>query len=557
MRRSERYCLFAMAVIYAGPIVVMTLWASSAHSVRSVVTVPLTALLLACLIASVTRTWRIFFLVQLPLWLLSVAYTAYTLIFGFPPGHTLAGIVAATTVEELRGYFVLTQAKWALVFLLAGTVCYLLLSLRAPRESIFARQKSGLSRATIYLLLPVAAYAVLNPAELIDGISYDPAIGSLMFLAGDLPEANKQYRGSRVHKIPYGARRFGGEEVHILVVGESVRRDSWSVYGYGRRTTPFLNTLTDDVIFLQDATADANLTDWSVPIILTGITPEGFSIDNVRGNLLDLAKEAGYRTAWLVNQDIDISTAIGIDADRLVFPPDFHANINGRHTQDGELLPAYREEIARAGAARFIGIHMMGSHWEYYRRYPAAFQQFGAARELTRLSMLSVLLDDKSAQSAIVDAYDNNTLYTDWFLHQIIEQARTLTVPVTVTFFPDHGEDLQLFDGEVGHGQPTYTQHAFEIPAFVWVSDAYRKSHPDKVAALRENAKRAIRSHNVFYTVADLMGITWPGVDAKRSFASDSFVADTTMKYAAGGVLVQRPQRETAAAGRQTSRSLE
>jgi len=123
-------------------------------------------------------------------------------------------------------------------------------------------------------------------------------------------------------------------------------------------------------------------------------------------------------------------------------------------------------------------------------------------------------------------------------LKQIIEPARRLTVPATVTFFPDHGEDLQLLDGHSGHGAPEYTPHAFSIPAFVWINDAYAKAHPDKVAALRRNAGKQIRSHDVFGTLADLMDITWPGQQAARSFASDGFVPDRMAKYSAGGVLV-------------------
>src|SRR3954471_20531109 len=66
----------------------------------------------------------------------------------------------------------------------------------------------------------------------------------------------------------------------------------------GRSTTPYMDKLKNEAIFLQDAVADANLTFWSVPIILTGITPEQFTTAPIRGNIVDLAKEAGYSTTW-------------------------------------------------------------------------------------------------------------------------------------------------------------------------------------------------------------------------------------------------------------------
>jgi glucan phosphoethanolaminetransferase (alkaline phosphatase superfamily) len=276
-----------------------------------------------------------------------------------------------------------------------------------------------------------------------------------------------------------------------------------------------------------------------VPMILTGLTPQEAESGHAGGNLLDLAKEAGYTTSWLVNQDIGISTLLGMAADHLEYPPDLQEGRFGRRALDEVLLPAYRREIARTGHARLIGMHVMGSHWEYYLRYPKSFQRFGSPE---RLSMLTSASTDRSMVADLNDSYDNTVLYTDWFLQQIIEQARGLDVPATVTFIPDHGEaSPYLDDGAVGHGATHYVPAEFEIPAFIWINAAFRKAHPSKVAALEANASKEIRSHDVFYTVADLMGITWPGASPEKSFASMHFVPDTTKQHLARGVLVTRP----------------
>ena len=52
---------------------------------------------------------------------------------------------------------------------------------------------------------------------------------------------------------------------------------------------------------------------------------------------------------------------------------------------------------------------------------------------------------------------------------------------------------------------------------------------------------QGFRSHNVFYTEAELMGIRWPGAADRLSFASRRFVSDRLMKRVAGGVLVVAP----------------
>jgi glucan phosphoethanolaminetransferase (alkaline phosphatase superfamily) len=241
---------------------------------------------------------------------------------------------------------------------------------------------------------------------------------------------------------------------------------------------------------------------------------------------VDLAREAGYSTAWLMNQDPHLSLLAGVHADRTVYAAFMPGPVANRPQFDESLLADLHREIERTGKPRFIGLHLIGSHWAYDQRYPAAFALFHSASE--------------SPNQRDLDAYDNSIAYTDWILGQIIEQARALSVPATVTYISDHGEDLYALDGKSGHGRASYTKHQFEIPAFVWVNSAYRAAHPDKVQAMVQNAAKEIRSHNIFYSVADLMGIRWPGASPSESFASLSFVPDVQSPFSAGGTSVAR-----------------
>ena len=538
MRPVEKWCLLAIGFVYCAPIVTMMWWAAGSQRARGIMSIALVAVLLAFVIAVATRTWRRFFLAQLPLVLLAVAFACYTLAFHMPPGRTLALLVLLTSWEEVRGFLLLPQGTFLLALLSMWCVAYFVLAAALGDVRIFVRPVNQISRAILVLMLPLTAYAALDPAQLIDGIALNPMAGSLMFIGGRLVQESHELNGSLVSKKAYGAHRDGAEEVHIFVLGESARRDSWSAYGYRRPTTPYMDTLKGEAIFLQHAKTDANLTEIAVPILLTGLKPAQYSLDKIHGNFFDLAHEAGYSTAWLVNNSPEISDMIGIHPDRRELPPDLNGNINGRHTLDEALLDAYRSEISRGGSARFIGLHIMGSHWEYYARYPKAFQKFGAKPGQDKVSMVSVLMNDPKVEAALVDEYDNSLLYTDWILQQIIEAARTLKVPASVTFISDHGESLQMLDGTAGHGAPVYSQHEFEIPAFVWINDAYRSVHPDVVRDLKSNANKVIRSHNLFGTLAQLMGIHWPGADAHQSFASSQFVPDTDMPFIAGGVQV-------------------
>jgi glucan phosphoethanolaminetransferase (alkaline phosphatase superfamily) len=532
-----------LGALWGAPFIAMLLWSLSTQALRSVLTLVFTTILVTMPLAACTRTWRRFFLWTFPLWVVAAAYSTCAVLSDKVPGSAMALLLSGASWEEISGLFGVWQQKWMTLPIAGILALYLVLASRLPVWPVLSRKITAVVRVLLVLTVPMAVYAAQNSAQLAAGVALNPIIGSLMFFGVQMPRAHAELHGKLVVKAPFHAQRTGtDEEVHVLVVGESARRASWSAYGYARATTPYLDGLKKDgeAIFLRDAMSDANLTILAVPMILTGLTPQQTAPGrHLGGNLLDLAKEAGYTTSWLVNQDVGVSTLMGIAADHLEYPPDLHEGLFSRRTLDETLLPAYRREIARAGHARLIGMHVMGSHWEYYLRYPKSFQRFGSAQ---RISTLSSATTDRSKVADLADAYDNSVLYTDWFLQQLIEQARALQVPATVTFIPDHGEASPYLDGgAVGHGSAHYVPAEFEIPAFIWVNAAYRKAHPEKVAALEANASKEIRSHDVFYTVADLMGITWPGAAPERSFASERFVPDATKQHLARGVLTTRP----------------
>ena len=542
MSAATRYRLYILGALYSAPYLAMIIWSAfnAAYKLRSVLALAATAVLVSLLLAGCTRTWRRFFLVAFPCVVASVAYTAYSIGFGIVPGHTLGIVLMSASFEEVRGLWTLWQSKWLVLPAVGSLLAYLWLAYHLPKQPIFAGRVNLGARVLLFLSLPPLAYAAHSAPQLVDGLAVNPVTGSLMFVAGQLPRARAEIHGAGVHKVPFNARRItAGEEVHVLIVGESARRASWSLYGYPRQTTPYLDKIREELVVMQHAMADANLTSHAVPMILTGVAPRDFGPAALRGNLFDLAKEAGYSTAWLVNQDLDVTTSIGITPDRLEFPPDPQAGLFGRHLFDDVLLPTYQRELARGGSARFIGIHIMESHWEYFRRYPPSFQHFGDTKDL---NLGSLFFTGGNIERDLTDSYDNSVLYTDWFMQQVIEAARKLNIPAAVTFIPDHGESLPGLDaGMAGHGGPVYSASQYEIPAFIWVNDAFRAAHPRQLAALRSNATKEVRSHDFFYTVADLMGISWPENNPERSIASETFAPDLSRQELVGGVLALRP----------------
>jgi glucan phosphoethanolaminetransferase (alkaline phosphatase superfamily) len=532
--------VLAPFLLFCVPLAALAAWLVKAKGLQSLCAYLVSIAMALALVALVTKVWRLFFLVQLPILVLSAAFAMCTFTYNSPPGDLLSYVLATSSGEELRGFFTIWQGLRYLLAVGLLTIVYLALAIWAPSRPIFTGRYPRIRWIFLGTVLALTAVAAQSPMAFIDGLAANPAIGTAFFVGGPLANARAAVGGSAVAKQRFGAARINAEEVHILVIGESARRDSWSVYGYQRKTTPTLEALDGEAVFFRHAVADANFTVCVVPILLTGMNPDQFDMHNIRGNLVDLAQEAGYSTAWLMNQDPHISLLTGVHADRMVYPPSFRTLASGHSPLDETLLPHLRAEISRHGSARFIGLHTIGSHWEYDTRYPPSFERFGSGKGLTYLSALNEKSDPR-----VLDSYDNSVAYTDWFLGQVIKQARQLTVPVTVTYIADHGEDLYVLDGNTGHGTATYTQHQFDIPAFIWMNGPFRAAHPDKVRALLLNADKEIRSHNVFYSMADLMGIQWPGASPADSYASDRFVPDLQSPHIAGGTLVPRVDAPT------------
>lgn len=514
---GRRACLAAGAALGLLPYAVMVYWLAAHRSPLVAVDYAAVVFAVLILLALVAGTVRRLHAVHAPLFFVTLIFTGYAIVSGELAGYPIAFVLETSSWEEVRGFFGTWQQQKLLLLVLLAAVAYIGVGLGMPSRY----RLTGRPRATRWIAIGTfgvaAALAALDSDQFIQGAAATPILGSVLFINGPLSSANLAVNGAHLRKRPYGATRHGGREIHILVVGESSRRASWSAYGYSRPTTPFMEALKHEAIFLDNARSDANVTVYAVPMLLTGAAPETFSLQTVHGNLIDLAKEAGYHSSWLANQDAGISYLVGMAADESFYTFTVSKPTYVVYPPDEVLLPELSKQLSRPGSPLFIALHVFGSHAPYANRFPKSFDKFG---------------------DEALDTYDDAILYTDWFLEQVMELARRIDVPATVTYVSDHGEDLYALDGRSGHGLGDYSQHAFDIPAFVWMNDAYRKLYPDRVRALTDNAHKRIRSHDFFYTEAHLMGIQWSGAVPQRSFASPLFSPDVKDRFVAGGNLV-------------------
>lgn len=300
-------------------------------------------------------------------------------------------------------------------------------------------------------------------------------------------------------------------EIYVLVIGESSRRDHWSLFGYKRPTTPRLQALakTSNLVALRNVVTQQSLTQVSVPLMLTrrtiDVPEEGFA----EKSIISAFKEAGFLTYWLSTQQRDQWTGA---INRYTAEADQVSFFERRH--DGVLVKAMKEAIAegtRAGRNLFFVLHTQGSHFVFRDRYPSDTQPFRP--------------EGTPAEKMIAE-YDNSIEYTDRVLSEVIDALRAGGGTSGMLYVADHGENL--YDDRRGlFGHMLNNEYDMPIPVVLWLSDSYIEQAPAKLRAARKHVDAPLSTRGVFYTLADLGGLQLPD---KRA-AAESILSERMQTF--------------------------
>lgn len=271
-----------------------------------------------------------------------------------------------------------------------------------------------------------------------------------------------------------------GIDTYILVIGESARSENMSIYGYQQPTTPQLEAERSHLLLWNHAISGAPVTITAVPLAITSDTVTAHHPRNYSDNIINLANQAGFDTSWFSKQGMlgDYNNAITGIAMNAV-----HKHwINEGY--DDALLPDLRQALNHQGK-QLIVLHIYGSHEPECTRFPPDDAPF-------------------SKQSDGIDAcYDNSIHYTDKLLGSIFNLLKDRRA--SVAYFSDHALEREPDKSVVyHHGGVKPSQHAFEVPMFIWYSP--QVSHPDTgtidTTYSTANNDKVLRSW---------MGITLPG----------------------------------------------
>lgn len=298
----------------------------------------------------------------------------------------------------------------------------------------------------------------------------------------------------------------------VLIIGESLRRNSMHCYGGIYPTTPHLDDLVaqGDLILFSDVVSSKPNTDASLCELLTFHTTDQSRPWYEYPTIVQIMSAAGYYTYWLSNQE----KVVRFGQAMLIVPPlaDSSLFVNTRlpdddmmnsreESFDERVLPHLmgRKEQGQKKDKLFEIIHLNGQHSVFSKRYPKSYAKF-APQDMT------IPVGESSEQKKATKAeYLNSVLYNDWIVSTIMRSYDD--IPALVFYVSDHG--INLFDNPSNPESAAHdvSKQALPIPLMVYVSPAMQKLHPELYEQVKAAKDRPVMSDVLTHSITGLLGI--------------------------------------------------
>ena len=274
----------------------------------------------------------------------------------------------------------------------------------------------------------------------------------------------------------------------VFAIGESATRRHWHLYGYGRPTTPVMDSLSDELVVFRDVLATHSTTGKSLRMMLTEATME--KPDETRSTFPQQCVAAGYgcclvsaHSRW--GRWEGVETLLFSGCERKTYLHELPGK--GPDALDDELLPIFDGEIERQGG-RIVFVHLMGSHAPPILRYPPKRTIY--PRHDGDLPPGVETGDLRKA--AMVDAYDNSVAFTDVVLGRMVERLKVTGRAAFLLYVSDHGETP-----DSGFWRDSAASELYEVPCIVWLSREYRERYPAVVRSIELMAGDTLRMDRI------------------------------------------------------------
>ena len=315
----------------------------------------------------------------------------------------------------------------------------------------------------------------------------------------------------------------------VFILGESTSRHHMQVYGYSLPTTPNLSARKErgELLAFQDVISPHAGTMAVCKTLFSFYNNDQPGEWYDYQNLFDVLRAAGYHTAWLSNQESSgFYGSIGrvyagrCDVGKFTMMTSHTIDLTERY--DDELLPLLDQAMTGMEQRNFLMLHLMGTHEDFKRRYPADYNVYQS--------------EDEPASTAegrqLQAEYDNAIRYNDHIVDEIIrrfEQENAIVI-----YISDHGEEVHDVRAICGHGDETSNWQR-EIPMLVWTSARFRAAYPELQARLAGSVDRPYMTDDMIHTLLDLMQISTPEYNPAKSILNPAFDA-SRKRLLKGGV---------------------
>lgn len=306
----------------------------------------------------------------------------------------------------------------------------------------------------------------------------------------------------------------------VLVIGESTNRNRMSLYGYARATTPHLDSIKNELAVFTNVVSPRPFTIEALEQALTFGDQEHPDYFKSKPTLMNMMKQAGYKTYWITNQQTitkrnTMLTTFSQQTDEQYYLNN-NPNQNETKQYDADVLEPFEKILKQTQARKFIVVHLLGTHIDYKFRYPKEFDKFSGRNAVPNWI--------KNQQLALYNAYDNAVLYNDFIVSSLIKQLSASEANGFMLYMSDHGEEVfdtpnKNFNGR-DEGRPT--QAMYTIPFMLWTSKQWQASHRQDYQPL---LNRPYSTSYFIHTWADLAGLQFDEFDSSKSLINKDFKA--------------------------------
>ena len=313
---------------------------------------------------------------------------------------------------------------------------------------------------------------------------------------------------------------------NVLVVSvDTLRADHLGAFGYGRETSPFLDSLAREGVRFERAFAPAS---WTLPShmsLFTSSYPHTHRVENEQRSLPEaiptlatILRDAGYRTTGFVSW-VYLSASFGFDqgfdAFHELLPPAGQRGPDGHYAVKAG--PFVDEVLAWAdespGEPFFLFLHLCDPHMSYEPPLEIAREfdptldgvQHGDYDHLKQYirglhpAAVRVGPDELARATAL---YDGEIRYTDTELGRLflgLEQ-RGLLDETLIVFNSDHGEEFDDHGSMEGHGWTLYDE-VLHVPLILVFPDG---------RGAGATVERVVQTIDVAPTILDLLDLSPP-----------------------------------------------